>query len=105
MTSPTIIALDAKAAPAQGRALRPAFHALRGESTVAAFVTMLVCAWFLVAAGAILADPASPYTTRTVHVHGFPPVEVVAESTPGAPVPVAIAPEAHLTITVEARRG
>ena len=49
------------------------------------------CSWFLMAAGAILTDPASPYTTR-----------VVRAATPG---PVAIAPEAHLTITVEARRG
>ena len=105
MTSPTILALDARPVPAQGRPRHLVFHALRGESTVAAFVTMLVCAWFLVAAGAILADPASPYTTRTVHVHAFPPVEVVAGSAPGALLPVAIAPEAHLTITVEARRG
>jgi hypothetical protein len=105
MTSPTFLALDARRAPAQGRDLRPVFHALRGESAVAAFVTMLVCAWFLVAAGAILADPASPYTTRAVHVHAFPPVEVVAGAAPGAREPVAVAPEAHLTITVEARRG
>ena len=105
MTSPTFLALDARLAPAQGRARRPLFHALRGESTVAAFVTVLVCAWFLVAAGAILADPASPYTTRSVHVHAFPPVEVFATTAPDAREPVAIAPEAHLTITVEARRG
>ena len=105
MTSPTFLAHDARRAPAQGRALHPVFRALRGESTVAAFVTMLVCAWFLVAAGAILAGPASPYTTRAVHVHTFPPVEVVADTAQGAPAPVAIAPEAHLTITVEARRG
>jgi hypothetical protein len=57
-----------------------------------------------VAASAILADPASLYTTRAVSVHTFPTVEVVA-GTPAATAPVAIAPEAHLTITVEARRG
>jgi hypothetical protein len=69
------------------------FSFLRGESTVAAAVTAVVCAWFLMAAGAILTDPVSPYTTRTVH-------------TAAAPAgPVAIAPEARLTITVEARRG
>lgn len=67
------------------------FTGLRGESTVAAFVTMLVCAWFLVAAGAILTDPASPYTARIVH--------------PASSSPAAIAPQARLTITVEARRG
>lgn len=68
------------------------FSFLRGESTVAAAVTALVCAWFLMAAGAILTDPVSPYTTRTVH----------------APVPsgaVAVAPQTRLVITVEARRG
>lgn len=68
------------------------FSFLRGESTVAAAVTALVCAWFLVAAGAILTDPASPYTTRAAHA-----------PTPSAAV--AIAPEARLVITVEARRG
>jgi hypothetical protein len=70
---------------------RTKLSSLRGESTVAATVTLVVCAWFLMAAGAIIADPVSPYTTRVVHA---------------APAgPVAIAPEARLTITVEARRG
>ena len=68
------------------------FSFLRGESTVAAAVTTVVCAWFLMAAGAILTDPVSPYTTR---------VQRPATSTG----PVAIAPEARLTITVEAHRG
>jgi hypothetical protein len=67
------------------------FSMLRGESTVAAAVTTVVCGWFLVAAAAILTDPASPYTSR------------VARAAPTAPV--AIAPEARLTITVEAHRG
>jgi len=34
------------------------------NSVVAAGVTVLVSAWFLVAAGAILTDPPSPYTQR-----------------------------------------
>src|SRR5258708_26438714 len=34
------------------------------SSVVASSVTLLVSAWFLVASGAILADPASPYTQR-----------------------------------------
>ena len=34
------------------------------NSVVATGVTVLVSAWFLVAAGAILTDPASPYTQR-----------------------------------------
>jgi len=71
---------------------RPNFSFVRGESTVAAAVTTVVCVWFLLAAGAILTDPVSPYTTRTVHAAA-------------AAGPVAIAPEARLTITVEARRG
>ena len=71
---------------------RPNFSFLRGESTVAAAVTTVVCAWFLMAGAAIISDPASPYTTRKVRA-------APAEG------PVAIAPEAHLTITVEARRG
>lgn len=65
---------------------------VHGESTVAAVVTTVVCAWFLMAAGAILTDPVSPYTTRTVHAAP-------------AQTQVAIAPEARLTITVEAHRG
>jgi len=69
------------------------FSFVRGESAVAATVTTVVCAWFLMAAGAILTDPVSPYTTRTVHT---------AAALTG---PVAIAPEARLTITVEAHRG
>ncbi len=69
----------------------PNFSFLRGESTVAAAVTTVVCAWFLMAAAAILTDPASPYTTRVAR--------------PAPTGPVAIAPEARLTITVEAHRG
>jgi hypothetical protein len=68
------------------------FSFLRGESTVAAAVTTVVCAWFLMAAAAILSDPASPYTTRAVR-----PAQAAGS--------VAIAPEARLTITVEAHRG
>jgi hypothetical protein len=36
------------------------------NSSVASGVTLLVSAWFLVAAGAILAEPASPYTRGPV---------------------------------------
>ena len=34
------------------------------NESIASSVTLLVSAWFLVAACAILADPASPYTQR-----------------------------------------
>jgi len=71
---------------------RPDFSFLRGESTVAAAVTTVACAWFLMAGAAIIGDPASPYTTR-------------AARAARADVPVTIAPEARLTITVEAHRG
>jgi len=65
------------------------------NSTVANGVTLLVSAWFLVAAGAILADPASPYTQRPV----------VTEAAAPAPTTVAaIAPATYFTITVEAKR-
>src|SRR5258706_5024546 len=40
------------------------FAELPSNSSVASSVTLLVSAWFLVASGAILADPASPYTQR-----------------------------------------
>lgn len=65
------------------------------NSSVASGVTLLVSAWFLVAAGAIIADPVSPYTQRSV----------VAQAAPAAPAVVAeIAPAAYFTITVEAKR-
>ena len=34
------------------------------DSVVASGITVLVSVWFLVAAGAILSDPTSPYTRR-----------------------------------------
>lgn len=40
------------------------FAELPSNSSVASVVTLLVSGWFLVASGAILADPASPYTQR-----------------------------------------
>ena len=68
------------------------------NSSVDFGVTMLVSVWFLVAAGAILSDPSSPYTNRNQ-------VQAVAAKVETAPATtVAIAPEARLTIKVEARR-
>jgi len=64
-------------------------------STVASGVTVLVSVWFLVAAGAILSDPSSPYTHREVkNAH----VEVTLRS-------VALAPQALGTIHVSAKRS
>jgi hypothetical protein len=67
------------------------------ESSVASAVTLLVSAWFMVAAGAILADPTSPYTQRPVAQARSAPSIVVAEK--AAPVVVAGG-----TIIVEAKR-
>jgi hypothetical protein len=61
------------------------------SSSIASGVTLLVSAWFLVASGAILAEP-----TRYAQ-----PVQATA----AAPAKVAIAPEARVTITVEASRS
>ena len=73
------------------------------NSSVASSITMLVSAWFLVAAGAILSDPVSPYTTRQVMQAQTAPVRAADAASSAAPA-VAIPPEAHLTITVAARR-
>jgi hypothetical protein len=66
------------------------------NSSVASGITMLVSVWFLLASGAILADPVSPYTQRALAER--------AHAQPQSTVAIAIAPAAHLTITVEARR-
>jgi hypothetical protein len=76
------------------------FAAYPSNSSVASGVTMLVSVWFLVAAGAILSDPPSVYTQRVV------PAEAAAVRYVEAVAPAAsIAPEARLTITVEAKRS
>src|SRR5258708_21217595 len=68
------------------------FAELPSNSSVASFVTLLVSGWFLVASGAILADPASPYTQRA------------QPQTVPAPQFAAV-PDARLaTITVEGHR-
>lgn len=68
------------------------FAPVRGSSTVAGLVTVMVSAWFLVAAAAIVADPFASPVMREALTHE------------AAPTRVAIAPEARLTITVEAPR-
>ena len=83
------------------------FAEFKSESSVASGVTILVSAWFLVAAGAILADPASPYTQRPVMQQEQAPavVTTIAEAPAPKLVPVvASAPAARFTITVEAKR-
>ena len=72
------------------------------NSSVSSGVTLAVSMWFLVAAGAILADPVSPYTQRAL-AEASQPTRYAEEA--AAPASVAIAPEAHVTITVEASRS
>ena len=74
------------------------------NSSVASAITMLVSVWFLVAGGAILSDPTSPYTQRA-QAPAAPAAQYAEESATPAASTVAIAPEAHLTITVEASRS
>jgi hypothetical protein len=69
------------------------FANLPSNSAVDFSVTALVSVWFLVAAGAILSDPPSPYG----HRYQAPALQAKA-----APV---IPPQARFTIIVEARRS
>ena len=90
------------------------FAAYPSNSLVASGVTMLVSVWFLVAAGAILADPHSVYTERAVPQAAVAQVEAPAPEQAVAQAQAryvqvsarqsAISPEARLTITVEAKR-
>src|SRR5258705_10088197 len=63
------------------------------KSSVASGVTLLVSAWFAVAAGAILAEPVSPYTQRAL-AEANPVTRYAEEATPAASN-VAIVPAAH----------
>jgi hypothetical protein len=75
------------------------------NSSVASGVTMLVSAWFLVAAGAILADPPSPYTQQPGLQARTATVTVAQISAAPRLIPaMATAPAARFTITVEAKR-
>jgi hypothetical protein len=72
------------------------------HSAVAATVTSLACAWFLVAGATMIASPTDGQVARGAHVT-VQPGRVMPERV--APASVAIAPEAHFKITVEARRA
>lgn len=73
------------------------FAAYPSNDLVAAGVTVLVSAWFLVAAGAILNDPASPYTQRVVE----PKPEQVAV----VEAPTHGLPHVHYTVRVTGKRS
>ncbi len=80
------------------------FAAYPGNDSVAAGVTFLVAGWFLVAAGLILTD-SSPVPAAGVQAR----VEQATQRAEAVADPalrnVAIAPDAHFTITVEASRS
>lgn len=71
------------------------------HSAVAATVTTVACAWFLVAGATMVASPTDTQVARGAHVtvHQGP---VMPEP---ATARVAAAPDAYFTITVEARRA
>jgi len=75
---------------------------LPGNAAVASGVTLLTSAWFLVAAGAILSDPASPYTQRERETEVIVSEVKPIASLPQAPVAQVI--PVRETIVVEARR-
>ena len=72
------------------------------HSAVAATVTSLACAWFLVAGATLVASPSDTQVARGAHVT-VQPGPVMPVATPAASI--AIAPEAHFKITVEAHRA
>ena len=74
------------------------------NSSVASGVTMLVSVWFLIAAGAILTDSSPAYSQRN-QATATPATRYAEEAAAPVVSTVAIAPEAHFTITVEARRS
>jgi hypothetical protein len=76
------------------------FADLPSNSSVASLVTVLVSAWFLIAAAAILSDPASTYTQRSQVAAEQATAPLYVEAAPDQ----AIAPQARLTITVVAPR-
>ena len=78
------------------------FASYPSNSAVASGVTMLVSAWFLVAGGLILTDSAG---TPQAPVQAAPVTQSSEEAATPVITNVAIAPEAHFTINVEAHRS
>lgn len=77
------------------------------NSAVAAGVTALVSAWFLVAGATVLASPTVNEVARhaTVKVSPGAALVPIQEAAAPAATPVATAPDAHFRIVVEARRA
>ena len=72
------------------------FAAYPSNDLVGSGVTVLVSTWFLVAAGAILNDPASPYTQRVVEAK---PAQVAMLEAPAHSIP-----HVHYTVKVMGKR-
>ncbi|HET7731638.1 MAG TPA: hypothetical protein VFK48_16570 [Usitatibacter sp.] len=73
------------------------FPGLPGTGSVAATVTMVVSGWLFLAAAAMVTAPTDTQVARRSSV-------TVSPVTPVAATAEGIAPEARLTIVVEARR-
>ena len=69
-------------------------------SAVAATVTAVACAWFLVAAGSMMASPTDAEIARHSRITVQPGAVM-----PEAQRTAAAQPDAHFTINVEARRA
>lgn len=78
------------------------FDDFPGTSTVVATVTLLVSGWLFLAAATMLASPTDSQVARGAAVT-VKPLGVMPSPQPAASI--AIAPEARLTIVVEARRA
>jgi len=72
------------------------------HSAVAATVTTVACAWFLVAGATMVTSPTDTEIARGSRVT-VQQGAVMPET--AAPARVAASPDAHFTITVEARRA
>lgn len=83
------------------------FAAYPSHSSIAAGVTLLASAWFLVAAATVVSSPTDAQVARNATVKVVP--HGVVETTAAAPAslqPVAaLVPDAHFRIVVEARRA
>jgi hypothetical protein len=85
------------------------FPEYSSSTSVANGVTVLVSTWFLVAAGAILTDPASPYTHAqrpVVTIENTANMAAAEESASPRlqPVAMVVSPDARFTIRVQAKR-
>lgn len=76
------------------------FDGFWNASSVATAVTLLVSGWFLLAAATVVSTPTDSQVARASKV-SVRPLGVIASPQPDT---LAIAPEARLTIVVEARR-